>query len=453
MTRQKLNDGSFVNGGFPVASEAAYPINAICHYDSIDKVYYQFGLNCEWDKNKSVFPNIAEKTVYYNCLSEEELLKKWISFFNKKCPDIITGWNVETFDIPYIVNRVRQVLGMTWVKQLSPWQLINEREVRTQYGVDSTYDIVGISTLDYLALYKKHTFKNRESYTLDYISKCELGADTHKMEFQGTHGEFYWNDPQGFYDYNLRDVELVKHLDDKLQLIDLVVSLAYYSGINYLDTFSPIKTWDSIIYRKCLDNNVIIPLGDNKKHREEYPGAWVFDTKVGFQKAIASFDFASLYPSLNRSFNIGADTLMSTDVSSKIKTEIIKKCIENNDSELANLCSSNTPFNEYYLEHNKIPDYVTDILKSNKVSCTPNWQFYATDKESIFTTLQTELYKGRKSDKKQMQDFAHKAQAIEEEIQKLDSPSKELLNLLEEYSTKKTIYATSQLVKKILLNN
>lgn len=413
MTRERVGD-TWIDGGFPVASEAKFPINAICHYDTETKQYYVYTL-AKWNKQQSCFPELAKDVKYYYCDSEQTLLLQWLTFVHKKHPHYFSGWNIEKFDIPYLINRMNTVLGKNITLKLSPWQKIEQHNVNTMYGEEITFTICGIATLDYLELYKKHIFVPRESYTLDFISECELGE--HKKEFEGTHGTFFWNDPQGFIDYNIKDVNLVVSLDNKLQLINLVESLAYFSGINYEETFSPIRTWDTLIYRECMNRGIAIPFNDKRSEREEYEGAYVFPTKNGMYKSIASFDVASMYPNCNRSWNIGSDVIINNEQYNIILTHIINECVKNKNIELAQLAKQGTSFVEYY-KNNGMPLYVTNILKQYGVSMTPNWQFFRTDKESIFTKLQSDLYFGRKADKKKAQEYAQKEKDLHQELVK-----------------------------------
>ena len=170
-----------------------------------------------------------------------------------------------------------------------------------------------------------------------------------------------------------------------------------------------------MIYRECMNRGIAVPCSDKKKAREEYEGAYVFPTKNGMYKAIASFDATSLYPSVNRSWNIGADTIINEPRRSELINLIIAACVRNGNQELADLAQAERPFIEYYRD-NGMPDYVTEILQQNKVSLTLNWQFFRVDKESITTYLQSKLFTERKSDKKKSQQFAQREKEIHQEL-------------------------------------
>lgn len=409
LTREKVN-GTWIDGGFPNAAEAKFPVNAICQYCTKDKKYHVFSL-AKWSKENSCFPDLAENTDYHYYETEIELLRGWLRFWKSAYPHYITGWNVENFDIPYLVNRITTVLGDA--RELSPCRDVIEHTINTKYGTEKTYDIVGIAVLDYLELYKKHTFVTRESYTLDFIAETEL--QEHKKEFTGTHGSFFWDNPQGFQDYNIKDVNLVVGIDAKLQLLNLVLSLSYFAGINYTDTFSPIRIWDTLIYRECMNRGIIVSCNTIKKEREEYEGAYVFPTKNAMYKAIASFDATSLYPSVNRTWNIGADTIVGNEERDQIISEIKTQCIEHSNEELARLAHSNIPLIEYYRD-NGLPEYVTDILKKHKVSLSLNWQFFSTEHEAITTYLQSKLFNERKNDKEKAKYYTQREKDLYQEI-------------------------------------
>lgn len=411
LTREYVN-GVWVDGGFPKAEEAKFPVNAICQYDTGRKRYSVFSL-AKWSKEKSCFPELAKLVDYHYYENEKDLLQGWLSHNMKQYPHYITGWNNEKFDIVYLVNRVRNVIGDHAVNSMSPWETVELHEIKTKYGIEQTYSLYGIAILDYMNLYKKHIFVPRESYTLDFIAEAELGE--HKKEFEGTHGSFFWEDPQGFQDYNIKDVALVVALDNKLQLCNLVFSLAYFAGINYEETFSPIRTWDTLIYRECMGRGIAPVCNTKPSAGEEYEGAYVFPARPGMYKSIASFDATSLYPSVNRSWNIGADTILNGLERELILNEIKEACISNNNTELANLCHSQIPFVEYFKD-NGIPEYITEILKKHSVSLTLNWQLFNNKKESIVTYLQSKLFNDRKSDKKKAKEYAQEEKLIHQEL-------------------------------------
>ena len=258
---------------------------------------------------------------------EQMMLKNFLYFWKDNCPDVITGWNVEGFDIPYLVNRIKRVLGDDWANKLSPWELIRDKKIRL--GPDRTIDsyaFVGVSILDYLALYKKFTYQNQESYKLDYIAQVELGEK--KLENpEDNFKDFYTKHWDTFVKYNIHDVELVDKLEDKMKLIELAFTLAYSAKINFEDVYSPVRMWDVIIYNYLRDKNIVIPLQKDSVKSEAFEGAYVKDPLVGPHKWVASFDLNSLYPHLIMQYNMSPETLVqdmhiNTDVDRFLAQEI-----------------------------------------------------------------------------------------------------------------------------------
>ena len=253
--------------------------------------------------------------------NENLMLRNFLFFWKDNCPDVVTGWNVEGFDIPYLVNRVKRVLGDEWVNKLSPWELVRDKKIRVSAdkSIDS-YAFVGVSILDYLALYKKFTYTNQESYRLDYIAQVELGE--RKLENpEENFKDFYTKHWDTFVKYNIHDVELVDKLEDKMRLIELAFTLAYSSKINYEDVYSPVRMWDVIIYNYLKERNIVIPLQKDSIKAEAFEGAYVKDPLVGPHKWVASFDLNSLYPHLIMQYNMSPETL--TEIRQDVNVEML----------------------------------------------------------------------------------------------------------------------------------
>ena len=294
----------FSGNGFPSPDRASDEVLAI----TLRKNGKSVVLGCKDYKAKS------EDVTYFNCTDEVILLKTFINVWRSKffLPDVVTGWNVEMFDIPYLVNRIRNVLGEDHAKKLSPWNILDTRTFETFTGKEQTvYLPAGLTVLDYLPLYKKFSYTPQESYKLDHVAFMELGERKLSYDYDSLH-EFYVNDYEGFIDYNIKDVVLVDRLEDKLKLIELVFALAYDGKVNYLDTFTSVRMWDIIIHNYLLDKNIVVPSFDvsiREKDRE-IRGAYVKDPQVGLHKHIISFDFTSLYPHLIMMYNISPETFV-----------------------------------------------------------------------------------------------------------------------------------------------
>ena len=241
--------------------------------------------------------------------SEDKMLADFVEWWAKNTPDIITGWNCNLYDIPYICRRVERILGEKWKKSLSPWKRVHDREIVIQGRRNIAYDLTGVNILDYLDLYKKFTYTNQESYRLDHIAMVEL--DDAKLDHSQYENfkDFYTNDWQRFVEYNIHDVNLVDQLEDKMKLIELCVAMAYDAKVNFEDVYSQVKVWDTLIYNDLRKRNIVVPPRNSSKKDEKYAGAYVKEPKPGMYDWVASFDLNSLYPHLIMQYNISPETL------------------------------------------------------------------------------------------------------------------------------------------------
>ena len=298
------------DGPFPKPELAEHEMDAITLYSTKTKNYHVFSTR-PWSKEKSVLPqNLLDSVVFTKCSNEKELIISFLKFWCADIPDMLTGWNTDGFDIPYLVNRIRRILGNKFVEKLSPWGKVTERTIFDANGEEQiVFDIVGVSLIDYLSGYKKFTFKTRASYKLDYIGEVELKVNKIEMKHR-TYLEFSQSDPQTYIDYNIRDVEIVVLLEARLNLLRMITALSYYAGINYSNTFSPLKTWDAIIHNVLSEDGIVIP---ESKNREKIPfaGAYVKDPMTALYKWLLSFDLTSLYPHLIMQYNISPETIIS----------------------------------------------------------------------------------------------------------------------------------------------
>jgi DNA polymerase elongation subunit (family B) len=288
--------------GFPDIETADQEILAISIKDSFTGRITVFGAR--------PFNNVDSMVDYMHFRHEESMLGAFLEFWQANYPDVVTGWNVQLFDMPYIHNRIDRILGEKFTKLLSPWKLVSRREIfikgRKQFAVDT----LGISTLDYLELYKKFTYTNQESYRLDHICNVELGAKKLDHSEFDTFKEFYENDWQKFIEYNIHDVRLVDQLDDKMKLLELAFTMAYDAKVNYEDVFSQVRMWDNYIYVELLKRKIAIPPKKEATKTEKYAGAYVKEPIPGFYNWVVSFDLNSLYPHLIMQYNISPETLI-----------------------------------------------------------------------------------------------------------------------------------------------
>ena len=290
--------------GFPDIESADQEILLISVKDSFTGLYHVWG--------SKPFTNKHADVSYTQCAHEQELLQKYLAWWIENYPDVITGWNVQLFDVPYICNRLARVLGDKQTKFFSPWKLLSSREIYIQGRKNISYDVSGITVLDYLDLYRKFTYTNQESYRLDHIALVELGSKKLDHSEFDTFKEFYTQDWQKFVEYNIHDVRLVDQLEDKMKLMDLAFTLAYDAKVNLEDVFSQVRMWDSIIYNYLRKRDIVIPPKHRNQKSDKYAGAYVKEPKPGRYDWVVNFDLNSLYPHLIMQYNISPETLRET---------------------------------------------------------------------------------------------------------------------------------------------
>ena len=294
--------------GFPDIESADQEILLISVKDSFTGLYHVWG--------SKPFENSHTDVSYTLCADEQELLRKYLAWWIENYPDVITGWNVQLFDVPYICNRLDRILGTKETKLFSPWKLLSSREIYIQGRKNICYDVSGITVLDYLDLYRKFTYTNQESYRLDHIALVELGSKKLDHSEFDTFKEFYTQDWQKFVEYNIHDVRLVDQLEDKMKLMDLAFTLAYDAKVNLEDVFSQVRMWDSIIYNYLRKRDIVIPPKHRNQKSDKYAGAYVKEPKPGRYDWVVNFDLNSLYPHLIMQYNISPETLRETRHSS-----------------------------------------------------------------------------------------------------------------------------------------
>ena len=288
--------------GFPDVESASEEILAITIQDYTTKQITTWGVKPFANKQKNV--------TYHHCHTEHELLSHFINYWMQDVPDVVTGWNIQLFDIPYICKRLNRVLGEKLMKRFSNWGLVTEGKIFIQGREHITFDVGGLTQLDYLDLYKKFTYKAQESYRLDYIAEVELGQKKLDHSEFDTFKDFYTKGWQKFIEYNIVDVELVDRLEDKMKLIELALTMAYDAKVNYADVFYQVRMWDNIIYNYLKKRDIVIPPKIRSDKNEKYAGAYVKEPIPGKYDWVVSFDLNSLYPHLIMQYNISPETLL-----------------------------------------------------------------------------------------------------------------------------------------------
>jgi DNA polymerase elongation subunit (family B) len=317
------------------------------------------------------YDNTRVDCQYVYCRDEQQLLKEFIIWWQQNYPDVISGWNTDFFDVPYLIKRMIRELGESLAKKISPWGLINERNTYIKGNEELHYDISGISQLDYLELYKKYTYTKQESYRLDYIAEQELG-DKKKENPGNDFKDFYTNYWDKFVEYNIHDVELVDRLEDKMRLIELHLTMAYNAKINFEDVYSQVRMWDTIIYNHLRKRKIVIPMKVSNAGKDaQFEGAYVKDPIIGQHKWMASFDLNSLYPHLIMQYNISPETLTDEKISVTVD-KLLNKEID------------------------------TDYCKRRDLSLTANGWCYRKDVKGFMPELMEQMYANRSKFKKQM---------------------------------------------------
>lgn len=335
----------------------------------------------------------TDNVVFYLCENEKTLLQKFLSVWCVLNIDIITGWHVAGFDIPYLINRIVNILGEDEAKLLSPWNIIEGKEINTKFGsTQQSFDIYGITILDYLDLYKKFSYKNQESFKLDHIAYVELGKQKIDYSEYGTLDRLHDLNWELYCDYNLLDAVLIDELDAKLGYINIVLTMAYLMKCNYQDTLKTVRPWDVCIHAYLMDKNIVIPQAPQYKNSRDLVGGAVKDVIPGMYEWMASFDIKSSYPHQIITLNISPETF-------------VKKINETIDYE--NLNSF-----EIYEKHSQ-------YAKDNNLSMAGNLTLYSKDKRGFFAEI--------------MMDFFGKRQ---EALSKLDLLEKEYNEILKELNSR-----------------
>jgi len=390
--------------GFPNPDNPIEKINAITV--KVNGHYHVFGVG--------VFNVDSDDTTSYQFDNEIDMLVAFLELWDQESPDVITGWNVRFFDIPYLHNRILNIMGEKYSNKLSPWRVVKSRSVFKMNHEQTVIDLVGVSILDYLELYRVFTYTNQESYKLDHIAFVELGERKMSYDEYGDMASFYKQNFQKFIEYNKRDVTLIVKMEEKLKLLELACALAYSAKVNLMDVFSQVRTWDQIIYHHLNEKNIVIPFKKISKKDHQYTGAYVKDPITGFHDWVVSYDLTSLYPMLIIQGNISPETKIHG--------------IEKNPFFTVDGILNREKLHMKTIEHKKSLGYA---VAANDTCYTKKYQGFLPE-------LMEKMYKDRKKYKQLMIDAQKKKE--------LDPTNKQL-----DFEIAK--YKNFQLVRKIQLNS
>ena len=395
--------------GFPDPKFASYPVTAITIKSNKDEAYYVWALG-PWDDYKSevkMGPN--EHVHYVRCFSEKDLLDKFIDHWQVNYPDVVTGWNSTLFDWNYLINRFINVFNDGIPKKfwngkkrqyedyqiskralkLSPWKEISKAVKDFGGETHPWYDTQGIELIDYLPVFKKYayTYGTQESYKLDNIANVVLGERKLDYSEYGSLNVLYKENHQKFVDYNIRDVQVVQRIEEKLGLLTLCFEVAYKGLTNYRDSFGSVVVWDSIIYNDLRSKKIACPPRKKSTKERQIEGAHVKDPIIGMHEWVMSFDLNSLYPHIIMQYNMSPETIIPT----KIEDVDVDGLIEDKDY--------------------KMP---------NDTCMAATGQCFSITKPGIIPRLIAELYADRSSIKKKMLKLKRE-KADDKEIAKLDT--------------------------------
>ena len=336
------------------------------------------------------FYHDRDDVTYVKCKTENELLMQFMMFWTKNYPDVITGWNTKFFDLPYLMNRIRLLHGDKVINKLSPWKLIEREEIEVRGKPQTIYDLYGIVMLDYLDLYRQYIPQKPESYKLDHIGEIELGENKNENPYE-TFKEFYEKDFQKFVDYNIQDVEIVDKLEDKLRLIDLALTIAYESKVNYNDIFSQVRLWDTLIANHLMSKKICVPPREDQVKETKYVGAYVKEPRPGLYKWVVSFDINSLYPHIIIQYNISPEKIIG---------------VKSSGVSVDRMLEGRTPL---------------EYLETDGACITPNGALFKTDGQGFLPEMMETMYKERVIFKNKMLDAKKrkektKDESIEKEI-------------------------------------
>ena len=408
----------YSGNGFPNPEIASEEVTAITikHKD----IYWVFGCGEYLPKKKNV--------KYIKCDNEKHLIEVFTDLWQEIDPDIITGWNVQFFDIPYLVNRITRVFNGKYAKKLSPWGRLSIRKAIVLGQEQKAINLIGTCILDYMELYKKFTYTQQESYRLDHIAHVELGERKLSYEEFGSLHNLYSEDYEKFIDYNIKDVELVERLDDKMKFFDMVLALAYSAKVNFNDVFSQVRMWDTMIYNHLRKKNIVIPPKDNSEKNVQFEGAYVKDPIVGMHEWVVSFDLNSLYPHLIMQYNISPETLVDRDTAPNDLLDSLRLGPGRTIADISEVINKS---------------FDTSLLSKYDLTVAPNYQFFDTSKKGFLADMMDDLYKQRSEYKRMMIDAQKKRE-------QLNSDQSELYR---QYTNDIAKYNNVQLARKVQLNS
>jgi DNA polymerase elongation subunit (family B) len=400
---------------FPEAKDAKHPINLISIYDNQTNKFYTWGERPYTPKRDNV--------VYTECTSEVDMLNKLIEHFEAgNYPDILSGWNTDFFDFPYLINRINNLLGEDTAKRLSPVKSMWCREgifVKGQQ-LDKWY-IHGIALMDYLEVYRGFARGLLESYSLNFVAEHELGEG--KLAINATNlAALADKDWDNFVDYNIQDVDLLVRMENKLQFFRIIRMLAYKGLTSFEAALGKVSIVTGCVALEAKKHGMVIPTFVEGPTREAIEGGFVREPERGLQKAVVSYDANSLYP----------NTIITLNISPETK---VGKIIAKDDENVTVLLSTNK---EFKVSKEKFIQFVNN----EKLAISRANVLYTQKTKGIVPSLIDGLYNERVYNRNQYVEY-------KKQLAKLTADTDEY----KETKAKMERADTIQYVIKILLNS
>jgi DNA polymerase elongation subunit (family B) len=355
-----------ISDGYANINEADKEITSIAYKSSKSDTYHLLGRK-DYDKSKTLLDIDPQNIHFMKFDTEEALLRRFKQIWTNDYPDIVTGWNVEYFDIQYIVTRMKVLFGEEWIKDLSPWRNIRQQSREFFGKQQSTYVISGLTVIDYMDAFKKFGYKYgpQESYKLDHIANVVLGEKKLDYSEYGSLTELYEKNPQLYLDYNLKDTWLIQRFEDETGLLSLVMTVAYGGGVNFSDAFGTVGIWETTLYRRLIKDGRVPPIKGGPGDRAgELVGGFVKDPKVGMHPWIVSFDLNSLYPHLMLQYNMSPETYLPDRREYVTQEMVLNDKYENKDKSVS-VCANGVCFTNGF--RGVIPEIIDEYYGNRKI--------------------------------------------------------------------------------------
>ena len=347
------------------------------------------------DQKRELREELTENQEIIPCRTEEELLAKFLEKFRDIDPDIIVGWNSDYFDIPYLYYRMCKVLGQDFAKHLSPIGYVRE----TPWARDQYIQICGVESLDYMRLHKKYSWADEPSMRLDAIGEKYAGIK--KIEYEGNLDDLYKTDIDKFIQYNFRDVEILKVLDEKLDYLALTKNLAHKGKHNYSEVYANTKTQDGAISAYLLNKNIVPPSKDRDPiFKKGYAGGYLFCPKAGLYKYMFDEDLTSLYPSIIMTINIGKETMVGRIIDHDDRNNRLGLSDLKNKDHAEELLVENTKRSRTKVNVGRL----IRMIEENDLAVSANGVMFNTNRRSVLATILDKWFDERVEYKNKMKE-------------------------------------------------